>query len=283
MKAFILIALFLLHTFSFTETFAQNHKKHTKAPSKQLPHQDSNFHDDCIRYLYWYYVNYLDTIQHSIVLQFFLNYGTLNSMESIFEPLRKWEAKYRPKLLCNALVSDYLRFLSNLDTLPANYSDKKSMYDKKYYFDVDIHEDYSTFALYSKPISSSLIKVGNVLSYNRDFVYANMKDDEQLQFYPITGHTCIITDILINAPINQIILFVTLNKPDDLYYLMIYDAKNDILVENPEPIILLFPYKHLMNKYFKYPFPSDMKLSNTALKTIALYYKKDVIQPFCLH
>lgn len=280
MKTFILIGLFLLHTFSFTETFAQNHKKRTKATSKQLPHQDPNFHDDCIRYLYWYYVNYLDTIQHPIVQQFFLNYGTLNSMESIFEPLRKWEAKYRPKLLCNALVSDYLRFLSNLDTLPANYSDKKSMLDKKYYLDMDIHEDYSTFALYSEPISPALIKVGNVLTFNRDFVYANMKDDEQLQYYPLHGHTCIITDILMNDSINQITLFVTLNKPDDVYSLTMYDAKNDLLVENLAPIILLFPYKYIMNKYFKYPFPSEMKMPNTALKTIALYYKKDAIQPF---
>ncbi|GIV28610.1 MAG: hypothetical protein KatS3mg027_2424 [Bacteroidia bacterium] len=281
MKTILFSCLFLLQVFHFTISLAQKSKTHTKSISRPLPHQDPDFHDDCVRYLYWYYVNYLDTIQHPIARQFFDNYGKLYQMESIFEPLRKWEVKYRPKLMCHALVNDYLRFLNNLDTLPADYANNKAKHNKKYYFDNNIHDDYSLFTLYSEPINTSLIKVGNIISYDRFFLYANMKDDEQLQYYPIEGHTAIITDILINDYKNQITLFVTLNKPGDVYALMLYDAKNDILVENLSPVILLFPYKHYMEKYFKYPFPSENQLpKNKTIIEITSFFKNNAIQPF---
>lgn len=225
-----------------------------------LPHQMDGFKDDCSRYLYYYYVKILreELLPLPLFRYFMDNKNAVSSMpNSPFEEFRKWEAKNRPNLYCNALVDDYLRIILKKDLIDA------STYRHKPKQIPDIYDDYIIFRELSEPVSYDKIQQGNVITYGRDYFYFKAHSNKmvynstqlrQFQTLCFTGHTCIITDVIWRNDDKKIAVFITLNKPDDLYSIMLYDELNDILIEDFDELLLMEKYYYAETQH-EYRFP----------------------------
>ncbi|GAB4200982.1 MAG: hypothetical protein Fur0023_04890 [Bacteroidia bacterium] len=256
-------------------------KNSSKKEKYLLPHQQPGFKDDCARYLYWYYVQLIH--QHLIKVPAFKTFMDSNNFvksipKSPFEEFRKWEAKYRPNLYCNALVDDYLRIILKMDIIESKeYRHKpKQIYE--------IYSDYEIFEELSDKISYEKIQQGNVISYGRNYFYfkahANnnkeVYNSTQLRQFSIsfTGHTAIITDVIWRDDDLKIAVFVTLNKPGDFYSLMLYDEKNDIFIEDFDELMLMYKtyYQEITYEYL-FPLFKDYEYCYYVLGIFPMFFK----------
>lgn len=229
-------------------------KKEKNKEQPLLPHQKPDFYDDCTRYYYWYYVNYLDTFQHPVIQECIHNNGELKSYDCFLEPFRKWENKHRKNLYCNALVDDYLRILSGMEVLKTNINP----YAAKPQMDENIYSDFTCFDSAGISISPELIRAGNVISYTREYLYYKIPNN-QFRTFSIpsllySGHTAIIADILLHDVKNKIYILVMLNKPYDVYTLSLYDYKYNILIDDISFVKNYSATRYIMNKKFKFEY-----------------------------
>lgn len=237
----------------------QQKKSATSKKSKQLlPHQLPDFKDDCTRYYYWYYVNYLDTFQHPVIRKFIDSKTDIQDYDCFLEPFRQWESKNRKNLYCYALVDDYFRIMADIPL----FKTKVAQYRKKLEIDENMYVDYTCFDSGGIPIDPEKTRIGNVISYDRLFLFYKIKNNQfrTFMYSPVAdillfpGHTAIIADILLHDKKNKIIIMVLLNKPYDYYTLLIYDYKYNLIIDD---ISFVNKYKYIkdeMNSHFYFEY-----------------------------